>query len=227
MGLFYEPLSTEGFIRIFLAVFFTFIALFYGLRLLRSKRKKPLTFIGEFGSAHFWGHITFRMFRIAIWAACVLRVFYQEVDNYLGILGGLTVVEINLLGITLMLSGFALVVYAHRSLGRAWHSGIDASERVMIEQSISEHSSESDNIGEVAAQLVTDGIYSKSRNPIFIGVLFGQFGFFLALPSLFSAVCFIAGVLAILNQVKLEEQHLSVLWNSRYQRYQQRVPRWL
>ena len=74
----------------------------------------------------------------------------------------------------------------------------------------------------------TDGWpYQRSRNPMFIGIILGQLGFFLALPSAFTLLCLIAGASALVVQSKNEETALAQLFGEQYHRYQAQVPRWL
>ncbi|TQV73134.1 isoprenylcysteine carboxylmethyltransferase family protein [Aliikangiella marina] len=193
-------------LRIYLGVFFTCIAIFYSLRLLLSQHKGPLTFIGKTGTRHFWGHLTFRVFRILIWGVCVVRVFYPDTDAYLMICSYLNILPINLLGAGLMTFGFGFVLYSHQSMGHHWRLGIDP---------------------QGSDSLVTQGIFSRTRNPVFLGVMAGQLGFFLALPSVFSAVCLLLGVVAIFSQVDIEENYLRQKWGKTYETYCQQVPRWL
>jgi protein-S-isoprenylcysteine O-methyltransferase Ste14 len=75
--------------------------------------------------------------------------------------------------------------------------------------------------------LLTGGPYNRSRNPVFIAVMLGQFGFFLALPSVFSLVCLIAGVTVLIRQARVEERALADFFGDTYEAYRRRVPRWL
>jgi protein-S-isoprenylcysteine O-methyltransferase Ste14 len=54
----------------------------------------------------------------------------------------------------------------------------------------------------------------------------GQLGFFLALPSVFSLVCLVAGVLVITRQAKEEEKALAQRFGQDYEAYRAKVPRW-
>lgn len=109
-------------------------------------------------------------------------------------------------GALLMLAGFVTSLKGHYDLGEYWRSGIDPSGPPAI---------------------VSRGLYARTRNPMYIGVLMGQMGFFLALPSVFTLVCLVAGALAILSQVRLEEAHLARVAPQEYLAYSQRVRRWL
>ncbi len=198
-------ITIDLFTRYFLGGYFTFIALFYSTKLIMNRTGKTITFLGKVGSAHWYGHITFRVFRLAIWWVCLARIFYPQIDIYIGVFEPLMASVINLVGLGLMVAGFGLIFTCHNLLKQHWRLGID-------------------ELG--PEKLVTTGIYSRSRNPIFLGVLIGQFGFLLALPSVFSLVCLSLGIVSVISQIKLEEAHLRKYLKEPYLSYCKTVPRY-
>ena len=109
-------------------------------------------------------------------------------------------------GNILLASSFGFVIYCNVFMGRAWRSGVPDSQ---------------------IPPLITDGPFRWSRNPAFLGVQAAQFGFFLALPSVFTFVCLLVGVTVIQMQVRLEERHLAATFGQAYERYKGGTPRWL
>jgi len=196
------------FTRVYLAVFYTFVAAFYTVRIIAKKRSesREVVFPGATRSATWWNHILFRVFRFMIWMVCVCRMFYPAVDDYLGIIAGLNVFPAILAGNILLTAGFLFSIAVHFDLGRQWRSGIDPAG---------------------PEKLRTDGFYNYSRNPMFLGVAIAQAGFFLALPSVFSGVCLLVGWYTLHRQVIAEETHLSHCFPAEYARYRGRVRRWL
>jgi protein-S-isoprenylcysteine O-methyltransferase Ste14 len=188
----------------FLAAYFLFVAVFYTVRL--QMRPTPRQYIGERGSSHWLGHVAFRFFRVLILSVCVARVFYPSIDTYLLVCPALMVGPVLLSGVAMLVCGFLFTVIGHYTLGASWLSGINPEQRVT---------------------LVTTGVYGRSRNPMFIGVLATQIGFFLALPSVFTFVCLVVGFCAVFNQVRLEEAHLAQAVGDEYTAYTERVPRWV
>ncbi len=203
-------IESEPFVRAFLALFFTAIALFYTLRIVIKKYTSPdlteVVFPGRRLSTTWFAHSTFRLFRVLIWGVCVLRWQFPELDNYLGMVVSLNIASVHYMGAVLLLAGFGTALIGHYSLGAQWRSGIDPDGPVYLH---------------------TAGIYRRTRNPMFLGVKLAQIGFFLAMPSVFSAVCLIVGWLAVDAQLKIEEQHLAEKFAVDYNDYQQSVPRWL
>ena len=200
----FEPL--EQVIRYFLAIFYTFVAVFY-IVLVSKKQSQcgaSLIHMGRQFSLHWWNHLTFRMFRIVIWTVCVLRVFFPETDNVLMMFTSINIPIINYVGVLLLVLGFSLTVYCNFILNNTWRSGID----------------------EQQTTLITSAVYAKSRNPAYIGVAASQTGFFLAMPSVFSLTCLVIGVTALRIQISLEEDFLNKVHQSEYTNYKQKVPRY-
>ena len=194
-------------LRVFLAAFFTFVAVFYtSLVLVKNCKQAPVVCMGERFSQHWWNHVTFRVFRVSIWAVCVTRLFKPATDQYLMRFNALEIPQIMWAGAAFMVLGFGLAIAANFSLGKQWRSGVDST---------------------ATQQLVSHGLYNISRNPAYVGVAIAQAGFFMALPSLFTLVCLVVGWHALYNQVKIEEVELSSQFSNDYQQYQQSVPRWL
>jgi protein-S-isoprenylcysteine O-methyltransferase Ste14 len=201
-------LETTEFVAFFLAGFYSAVALFYLVfaKLLKRKHQgQSMIHMGERFSRHWWNHLTFRLFRIAIWAACVLRLVFPVMERWLLPVASLQADWIALAGIGLLCFGFALAVCGSLSLAGAWRSGIDE---------------------DASDQLVTTQLYAFTRNPTFVGVRLAQLGFFLAWPTVFSLICLIVGWIAVSVQVELEEAHLQLRFGESYSDYKQAVGRW-
>ncbi len=200
---------TSSYLTIFLAVFYTVVALFYTVLIkLRNSARCNATLVnmGSLHSMHWWNHLTFRFFRVAIWAVCVWHVFDPQVDQYVYVLRDLIHPPIQIVGAIMMMLGFALAIYCNVVLDNSWRSGVDAASK---------------------PGLVTHLIYARSRNPSYIGVAISQFGFFFAWPSVFSLICLVVGVIALRIQIHLEEQFLLDMYADEYKMYIASVPRYL
>jgi protein-S-isoprenylcysteine O-methyltransferase Ste14 len=106
----------------------------------------------------------------------------------------------------MLLVGFVVTSYVHHYMGPDWRSGVDE---------------------ETETQLVTSGPFAQVRNPMFLGVMLAQIGFFLALPSVFSLVCLVIGVVAVFAQARFEEHELARRFGATYRLYLEQVPAWL
>lgn len=198
----------DEFSRAFLACYFSFVAVFYTVRILVGQKRgnRKLVHAGERYSLTWWNHIVFRWFRVAIWLLCVARYFYPSVDAGLGVINLFYQTPVVIAGMLLLLSGLILVALVHRSMGSEWRSGIDPTG---------------------PSSLKTNGCFRFSRNPMFFGVAIGQLGFLLAIPSIFALICFVIGWSVLYRQVMAEEAHLYKLFPQQYPEYKSQVPRWL
>ncbi|ATG79505.1 methyltransferase family protein [Pseudoalteromonas sp. 1_2015MBL_MicDiv] len=203
-----DSVSLIEFTRIYLAIFYTFVAGFYTYRIIYKNRITPsgVIFPGQQYCSSWWNHMAFKFFRAAIWFVCVVRVFIPELDNYLVLFEPLNGWPGVMFGNVLLSAGFILSMFVHFDMASLWRSGIDPNG---------------------PKELKTTGLYDYSRNPMYLGVAAAQIGFFLALPCVFSLICLIVGVSALYRQTLVEEKHLSQSFSEQYQYYKQRVPRWL
>lgn len=200
-------MSAELFTRHFLGSFFLLIGILFACRALGLYARLGFSHInyGATGSATWWNRHLFNGFRAAILVVCLVRMVWP-IDPWLGIIPWLYHPAILVSGVAMLLCSFGLASYLQAYMHADWRSGIDLDH---------------------APNLITSGPYARSRNPLFLAVILGQLGFFLALPSLFSLVCLVVGVWVIRRQALAEEVALSVHYGEPYRQYRQRVPRWL
>ena len=109
-------------------------------------------------------------------------------------------------GWALLLASLAWLLLAQSQMGNSWRIGIDESIRT---------------------ELVRTGLFSLSRNPIFLAMRVNLFGLFLVLPNAATFALLFAGEVLIQVQVRLEESHLSEFHGEQYLQYCSAVRRWL
>jgi protein-S-isoprenylcysteine O-methyltransferase Ste14 len=201
--------TVELFVRWFLAAYFTGVAGFYTITIVRKRRRSGGTspvHRGAPGSLHARVHLAFVCFRAAIWGVAVGRLAFPPLDDRLIPIAPLWRPPVLLTGAGLLLLAFVAVVLVHATMGHRWRSGIEPAG---------------------PHRLITRGAFALTRNPTFIAIQVGQLGLFLALPTVFTLVCLIVGLVAIHLQVRLEEAHLAARFGAAYDAYRRRVPRWL
>ena len=91
-------------------------------------------------------------------------------------------------------------------MGNSWRIGIDIGNKT---------------------ELVKSGVFSISRNPIFLGIKVNVIGFFLVMPNAVTLVVLIATIILIDVQVVLEEEYLLKVHGDSYSDYCQEVKRWI
>jgi len=110
------------------------------------------------------------------------------------------------LGILLILGGIALMIAAQLDLGASWRIGFDERAR---------------------PGLVTTGLYRFSRNPIYLSLFLGLFGFMVLLPTWPTIGAVAASVIGFRNQVREEERFLHRLYGDEFVAYARRVGRFV
>jgi len=109
-----------------------------------------------------------------------------------------------LVGLIMMHLSMFWIIVAQFQMKNAWRIGIDEKNKTM---------------------LVTHGMFSISRNPVFAGMLVSGWGLFLVLPnilSFFSAAC---THIILQIQIRLEEVHLLKQHGTVYETYKANVRR--
>lgn len=91
-------------------------------------------------------------------------------------------------------------------MGESWRIGIDEERRT---------------------PLMRKGVFSLSRNPIFLGMMLTLLGLFLATPNAVTLTVLALDVVLIQIQVRLEEEFLSKTHGPDYAEYRREVRRWL
>ncbi|MFE8070333.1 isoprenylcysteine carboxylmethyltransferase family protein [Marinobacteraceae bacterium S3BR75-40.1] len=197
----------EQFTRHFLAVYFLMIGLYYSSRSYALSERMGFTHIhyGRRWGATWWYRHLFNLFRAGILLVCVLRVPF-DVDQWLGVIGWLYHPLVLAVGVLLLLLAYVVIIYVQAYMHQDWRSGIDP---------------------DGGRTLVTTGPFARSRNPLFLGILTGQLGFFLALPSLFALICLLVGATVIVLQARAEEKALRREFGEPYEAYCRQVARWL
>ena len=110
-------------------------------------------------------------------------------------------------GIALCAVGATLTMVSQYQMGKSWRIGVDESEKT---------------------ELVTHGMFSTSRNPIYFGMLVVGLGFMVLVPHVFMVICFVLAFIGIDLQVrKLEEPHLKRVFGSEYLEYISRTNRYV
>jgi protein-S-isoprenylcysteine O-methyltransferase Ste14 len=108
-------------------------------------------------------------------------------------------------GWALLIVSLVFVWFAQGNMRESWRIGIDEENKT---------------------ELITDGFFSFSRNPIFLGIMIANIGLFLALPNAFTLLIIALSTVSINTQIRLEEEFLKKEFRSQYTQYLNKVNRW-
>ncbi|MFM8748979.1 methyltransferase family protein [Rhabdaerophilum sp.] len=196
------------FARAALPTFFTLLALVYVTRMAGAEARAGFSLRASArpGTVQHVTHSLFRTLRLAVWGVTVIRVPFPQFDAQIGVFPVLMHPALVLSGLALLLVGFALCSYVHHYMAGDWRTGVE--ERA-------------------ETNLITSGPFARLRHPMFLGVLISQIGFFLALPSVFSLICLVAGIVAVIAQARFEEKELARRFGAPYLAYLALTPGWL
>ncbi len=136
----------------------------------------------------------------------VLYIAFPETYSQIGVIQSLDTTPVQYAGMTIMTLSLMLIVIAQSQMGSSWRIGIDSENKT---------------------DLVLNGIFSFSRNPIFVGIIFSSLGYFLVLPNALTLTILLLDIALIQVQVQLEEQYLKKMHGKNYEIYCQKVRRWL
>ena len=172
---------------------------------LEKERSNPVVFKGS-DSAHDLIGRVFKALLAAIVAVVVIYAFVPNAYQYLMPISWFERTWIKLTAIVLLLVSLLWTILAQAQMGNSWRIGIDTDHRT---------------------ELVQNGVFKISRNPIFVGMILTLFGLFLVIPNGGTLVTLIVGIILIGIQVRLEEEYLAKTHGDDYIKYRRNVRRWI
>ena len=165
----------------------------------------PVTFRGA-DTAHDYIGKLFKIVMAVLTLAVIIYAFAPEFYPNLLPVTWLENKTIQFVGIGLLVLSLGWTILAQIQMGNSWRIGIDE---------------------EKETALVQKGLFSLSRNPIFLGMQITLLGFFLVIPNALTLLIFVLGYVLIQIQVRLEEEFLAKTRGADYDEYRQQVRRWL
>jgi protein-S-isoprenylcysteine O-methyltransferase Ste14 len=184
-----------------IGVYFLIALVLPTIRVWRKHRIWPVVFHREANPIARAMGLLFGAFLIAL---MVWSILYWRLDPLaIGIWGAPDWVAI--LGWLFIACGTLITVVAQGQMGTAWRIGID--DRL--------------------TDLVANGLFALSRNPIFSGMILTLIGAVLIAPAVWSILFTPITILLIAVQTRFEEKHLIELHGEKYIAYAQQVGRFL
>ncbi|MFC4162281.1 methyltransferase family protein [Epilithonimonas zeae] len=189
----------ELFIKIFLPIYFI---LFFGISFVaktiivaRRIKKNPLVLPQDESAYALVGNY-FKLCLAGIFVYVILFPFLSEI-SFLPI-DFLDIELLKFVGLTLMLLALIWTIIAQNQMKNSWRIGID---------------------NDMKTELVTSGLFSISRNPIFFGMVVSLVGLFFLTPNAVSLLFLILGYVLIQVQIRLEEEFLYRQHGEKYLNY--------
>ncbi len=195
----------ELFIKIFLPIYFV---LFFGISfvaktIIVAKRikKNPLVLPQDESAYALVGNY-FKLCLAWIFVYVILFPFLSE-SSFLSI-DFLDIGLLKFIGLKLMTLAMIWTIVAQNQMKNSWRIGID---------------------NDMKTELVTSGLFSISRNPVFLGMIVSLVGLFFVTPNGVSLLFLILGYVLIQVQIRLEEEFLYRQHGEKYLDYLIKVRR--
>lgn len=150
-----------------------------------------------------------RAFKLVIGLVAAVVALNAAAPSWMPLLGTLHYLQNPLcrqIGWALLVISLFFLLVAQAQMGNSWRIGIDEKHRT---------------------ELVSTGLFSLSRNPIFLSMRINLLGLFLVLPNAVTLALVAVGEVLMQMQVRLEEAHLQSIHGAKYMEYSSTVRRWL
>ncbi|WP_177734625.1 methyltransferase family protein [Flavobacterium inviolabile] len=165
----------------------------------------PVTF-GKSDSAHDYIGGVMKILIGLLLAAVLLFSFGSDAYLFTSPVLFLEHSYLQLTGLVLIHVSLIWIAIAQYQMSTSWRIGIDETHKTTLR---------------------TNGLFSISRNPIFLGMIISVFGLFLILPNAITFFCTLMTYFMIQIQVRLEEVFLTQQHALEYSLYKQKVRRFL
>ncbi len=192
---------------LFLFLLFYFLIVFFLRSYLLWRRTgiNPMTF-DRSDDAHGYNGSMFKLISLLELIIVSVYFFSESWYPYLLPFWYLENQLLSLIGWVILHASLIWVFTAQLQMADSWRIGIDAEHKTA---------------------LITSGLFSISRNPIFLGIIMANIGLFLVIPNAFTLLIFALSSVTINTQVRLEESFLKDTHKGTYSDYCQKVRRWI
>jgi len=188
----------------FLIIYFFLVFFLRSYLLWKRTKVNPLTF-NKGDDAHGYNGKVFGFISILELAVVSTYAFAPNWCKYFLPFWYLEMGYLKYVGWGLLLLSLALVWIAQSQMANSWRIGIDETNKT---------------------ELVTDGLFAYSRNPIFLGIMIANIGLFLVIPNAFTLLIVSLSTVSVNTQIRLEEAFLKSSHGKAYLDYVNQVRRW-
>ncbi len=189
---------------IFFILYFFLVFALRSFLLWKKTKVNPLTFNKE-DDAHGYNGKVFGFVFILELIIVSIYAFFPQWHKFLLPFWYFEIDSLMNSGWLLLIISLVFVWFAQGNMRESWRIGIDEENK---------------------SELITDGFFSFSRNPIFLGIMIANTGLFLVLPNAFTLLVVALSTVSINTQIRLEEEFLFKEFGSQYAQYQAKVNRW-
>ena len=190
---------------VYLVVYFAVAFVWRSVAVYRTTGINPYV-LGGSDNAYDYIGVVFRLTFLAVAGVIILFSAFSGFYDYAAPIVWLESDFVRWFGLVLLVASLVWTAIAQMQMGASWRIGIDKKN---------------------PTELVQGGLFTVSRNPIFLGMRVALLGVFLIIPSAITLLTLVLGDVLMQIQVRLEEEHLSGLHGGSYEDYRGQVRRWL
>jgi len=190
---------------IFFVIYFLLVFVLRSFLLWKKTTINPLTF-NKGDDAHGYNGKVFGIISIIELIIVSIYAFIPSWHKFLLPFWYLENETLVYVGWLLLILSLFFVWLAQSGMRESWRIGIDEENKT---------------------ELVTNGFFAISRNPIFLGIMIANVGLFLVLPNAFTLLIIALSTVSINTQIRLEEAFLLKEFGEQYTKYKTRVNRWI
>lgn len=188
----------------FLVVYILIVFILPSVRVKRKTGINPYVFKNTDSAHDFLGKVSAPITSL-IFIVALVNLVYPTGLQYFAPFMWLEISLLKYVGFVIIHLALLWIIVAQVQISNSWRVGIDHSAKT---------------------ELKTSGLFSISRNPVFLGMLVTLTGVFLILPNAITLLVFVASTLLFQVQVRLEEEYLSKTHGENYLKYCQKTGRW-
>ena len=190
---------------IFFIIYFLFVFVIRSILLKNKTGINPLTF-NKTDDAHGFNGKVFTV--ITFMELVVVGIYAFKIEWYKYLLPFWYIENeiLSIIGWGFLIISLIIVWIAQSHMANSWRIGIDEKNKT---------------------KLVTKGLFSFSRNPIFLGIMIANIGLFLVIPNAFTLLIISLSTISINTQIRLEEAFLEREFGNDYLAYVNKVRRWI
>lgn len=190
---------------IFFIIYFVLVFVIRSYLLWLKTKVNPLTF-NKGDDAHGYNGKVFGIISIIELIIVSIYAFIPSWHKFLLPFWYLENETLVYIGWGLLILSLIIVWWAQSNMKESWRIGIDEESKT---------------------ELITNGFFAISRNPIFLGIMVANIGLFLVLPNAFTLLIIALSTVSINTQIRLEEEFLLKEFGEKYNKYKARVNRWI
>ncbi len=189
----------------FLVLYFLVVFVIPSVRVKRKTGINPYVFKNTDSAHDFLGKVSAPITSL-IFIVALVNLFYPEGLQYFAPFTWLEISILKYTGFAFIHLALLWIIVAQVQMSNSWRVGIDHSAKT---------------------ELKTNGLFSVSRNPVFLGMLVTLAGIFFILPNAITLLVATVSVMLFQVQVRLEEEYLSNIHADKYITYCKKVRRWI